>query len=160
MVQIISSATQSYQTLQPHGLQHARPPCPSPTPGVYSNSCSLSQWCHSTISSSVVPFSFRLQSLPASGSFQMSQFFTSGGQSIGASASASVLPMNIQDWFTLGWTGLILLAVRGSNNSSLKLLVLVTTLPFRKYVAFKIFCHFVYFIIVPVVDFCKYQWTI
>ena len=84
--------------LWPHGLQHARPPCPLPTPGVYSNSCPLSQWCHPTISSSVVPFSSHLQSFPASGSFQMSQFFISGGQSIGVSASASVLPMNIQDW--------------------------------------------------------------
>ena len=86
-------------SLQPHGLQHTRPPCPSPTPGVYSNSCPLSRWRHPTISSSVVPFSSCPQSLPASGSFQMSQFFTSGGQSIGVSASASVLLMIIQDWF-------------------------------------------------------------
>ena len=86
--------------LRPHGLQHPRPPCPSPTPGVYSNSGPLSRWCHPTISSSVVPFS-QLQSFPASGSFPMSQFFTSGGHSIGVSASASVLPMNIQDWFLL-----------------------------------------------------------
>ena len=92
-------------SLQPHGLQHARPPCPSPTPGVYSNSCPLSQWCHPTISSSVVPFSSHPQSFPASGSFQMSQLFASGGQSIGVSASASVLPVNIQDWSPLGWTG-------------------------------------------------------
>ena len=96
-----------YDSLQPHGLQHTRPPCPSPTPGVCSNSCPLSQWCHPTISSSVVPFSSSLQSFPASGSFHMSQFFTSSGQSIGVSASASVLPMNIQDWFPLGWTGWI-----------------------------------------------------
>ena len=81
-------------SLQPHGLQHARHPCPSPTPGVYSNSCPLSQWCHPTISSSVVAFFSLLQSFPASGSFPMSRFFTSGSQSIGASASASVLPMN------------------------------------------------------------------
>ena len=94
-------------SLRPHGLQHARPPCPLPTPGVYSNSCPLSWWCHPTISSSVVPFSSHLQSLPASGSFQISQFFISGGQSIGVSASASVLPMNTQDWFLLGWTGWI-----------------------------------------------------
>ena len=94
-------------SLQPHGLQHARHPCPSLTPWVSSNSYPLSWWCHPTISSSVVPFSSCLQSFPASGSFQMSQFFTSGGQSIGASASASVLPMNIQDWFPLGWTGWI-----------------------------------------------------
>ena len=86
-------------SLRPHGLQHARPPCPSPTHGVYSNSCPLSQWCHPTISSSVVSFFSRLQSFPASGSFQMRQFFTSGGESIGISASASVLPMNIQHWF-------------------------------------------------------------
>ena len=91
----------------PHGLQHIRPPCPSPTPGVYSNSCPSSQWCHPAISSSVIPFSSCLQSFPVSGSFQMSQFFTSGGQSIGASASASALPMNIQDLFSLGWTGWI-----------------------------------------------------
>ena len=96
-------------SLLPHGLQYARPPCPSnglPTPRVYSNSCPLSQWCHPTTSSSVGPFSSRLQSFPASGSFQMSQFFTSGGQSIGVSALASILPMNIQDWFPLGLTGL------------------------------------------------------
>ena len=95
--------------LRPHGLQHARPPCPSPTLGVYSNSCPLSQWCHPniSISSSVIPFSSHLQSFPASGSFPISQFFQSGGQSIGVSASASVLPMNIQDWFPLGWTGWI-----------------------------------------------------
>ena len=95
-------------SLQPHGLEHARPPCPSPTPRIYSNSCPLSQWCHPTISSSVVPFSSCLQSFPASQSFPSSQFFTSGGQSIGVSASTSVLPMNIQDWSPLGWTGWIL----------------------------------------------------
>ena len=92
-------------SLWPQGLQHARPPCPSPTAGVYPNSCPLSRWCHPTISSPVVPFSSCRQSFPASGSFQMSQLFTSGGQSIGVSASTSVLPMNIQDWFPLGWTG-------------------------------------------------------
>ena len=94
-------------SLWPWGLQHTRPPCPSPTPGVYSNSCPLSQWCHPTTSSSVVPFTSCFQSFPASGSFQMSQYFASGGQSIGVSASTSVLPMNIQDWFPLGWTGWI-----------------------------------------------------
>ena len=94
-------------SLQPHGLQHARPPCPSPTPGVYSNSCPLSQWCHLTISSLVIHFSSCLQSFPASGSFPMSWFFTSGGQSIGVSDSTSVLPMNIQDCFTSGLTGWI-----------------------------------------------------
>ena len=92
-------------SLWPHELQHARPPCPSPTPGVYSNSCPSSRWCHPAISSSVVPFSFRLQSFPASRSFPMSQLFPWGGQSIGVSALALVLPMNTQDWFPLGWTG-------------------------------------------------------
>ena len=94
-------------SLQPHGLKHARPPCPSSTPGVYSNSCPLRQWCHPAISSSVIPFSSHLQSFPKSGSFQMSHFFASGGQRIGVSASASVLPVNIQDWFPLGVTGFI-----------------------------------------------------
>ena len=94
-------------SLQPHGLQHTRPHCPSSTPGVYSNSCPLSWWWQPTISSSVVPFSSHLQPFPASGSFQMIRFFTSGGPSIGVSASASVLPMNTQDWFPLGWTGWI-----------------------------------------------------
>ena len=91
-------------SLQHHGQQHARLPCPSPTPGVCSNSCPLLRWCRPTISSSVVPFFSRLQSLPASGSFPVSQLFASGGQSIKVSASASVLPVNIQDWFPLGWT--------------------------------------------------------
>ena len=103
-------------SLQPHRLQHARPLCPSSTPGVYPNSYPLSQWCHSTISSSVVPFSSCLQSFPPSGSFQMSQFFTSGGQSIGVSALASVLPMNIQDWFPLGWTVWISLLSKGLSR--------------------------------------------
>ena len=96
-----NSVTQSCLTLRPHGLQCTRPPHPSPTPRVYSNSCPLSWWCHPTISSSLIPFSSRIQSFPASGSFPVSQLFTSGGQSIGVSASASVLPMNIQDWFPL-----------------------------------------------------------
>ena len=96
-------------SLWPHELQHARPPCLSPIPRVYSNSCPLSRWCHPTISLSVVPFSSRLQSFPAWGSFLVSQFFTSGGQCIGVSASVSVLPMNIRDWFPLGWTGWIFL---------------------------------------------------
>ena len=103
-------------SLQPQGLQHARLPCPSPTPRAYSNSCPLSWWCHPTISSSVVPFSSCLQSFTASGSFQMSQFFASGGQSIGASVSASVLPMNIQDWSPLGWTGWISLQSKGLSR--------------------------------------------
>ena len=95
---------------------HARPPCPSPTPRVHSNSCPLSRWCHPTTSSSVIPFSSCPQSLPASGSFQMSQFFTSGGQSTGVSASAWVLPMNIQDWCALGWTGWISLQTKGLSR--------------------------------------------
>ena len=101
--------------LRPHGLQHARLPCPSPTPGAYSSSCSSSQWCHPAISSSVVPFS-HLQSFPESGSLQISQFFTSGGQSIGVSASPSVLPKDIQDWFPLGWTGWISLQSKGFSS--------------------------------------------
>ena len=103
-------------SLRPHGLQHARPPCPSPTPRIYSNSCPLSQWCHPVISSSVIPFSSCPQSFPASGSFPMSKFFPSGGESIGVSASASVLPMNIQDWFPLGWTGWISLQSMGLSR--------------------------------------------
>ena len=94
-------------SLQPHGLQYARLPCPSPTPKACSDSCPSSRWCHPTISSSVIPFSSCLQSFPASGSFLVSQFFATGGQSFGVSASTSVLPMNIQDWFPLGLTGLI-----------------------------------------------------
>ena len=100
-------------SLRPHEPQHARPPCPSPTPRVYSNSCPLNQWCHPAISSSVVPFSSCLQSFPASGSFQMSQSFAWGGQSIGVSASTSVLPMNIHDWSPLKWTGWISLNFKG-----------------------------------------------
>ena len=100
-------------SLWPHEPQHARPPCPSPTPGVHPNPCPLSQWCHPTIPSSVVTFSSCPQSLPASGSFPMSQFFTSGGQSIGVSASTLVLPMNTQDWSPLGWTGWISLQSKG-----------------------------------------------
>ena len=103
-------------SLKPHGLQHARPTFPPPTPGVYSNSCPLSQWHHPTISSSVDPFTSCLQSFPASGSFLMSRFFTSGGQSIAISASTSVLPMNIQDWFPLGWTGWISLKSEGLSR--------------------------------------------
>ena len=103
-------------SLRPHGLQHSRPPCPSPTLGVYSNSYPLSRWCHLTISSSVVPFSSYLQSVWASGSFQMSQFFTSGGQSIGISASASVLPVNIQHCSPWGWTGWISLQSKGLSG--------------------------------------------
>ena len=100
-------------SLQPHRLQHVRPPCPSSTPEACSNSCPLSQWCHPTISFSVFPFSSRLRSFPASGSFPMSQLFTSGGQSVGASASESVLPMNIQDWFPLELNGWVSLQSKG-----------------------------------------------
>ena len=103
-------------SLRPHELQHARPPCLSPTPGVYPNSCPLNPWCHPTISSSVVPFSSHLQSFPASGSFPMSQLFAWGGQSIGVSASTSVLPMNTQDWSPLEWTGWISLQSKGLSR--------------------------------------------
>ena len=99
-----------------HGLQHTRPPCPSPSRRVCSNSCPLSWWCHPTISSSVVPFSSHLQSFPASGSFPVRWLFALGGQSFGASVSASVLPMNIQDWFPLGLTGLISLQFKGFSR--------------------------------------------
>ena len=102
-------------SLRPHESQHARPPCPSQTPGVHSNPCPLSQWCHPAISFSVIPFSCP-QSLPASGSFPMSQLFTSGGQGIGVSASTSVFPMNTQDWSPLGWTGWISLQSRGLSR--------------------------------------------
>ena len=103
-------------SLQPHGLQHSRLPCPSLTPGACSNACPLSQWCHPTISSSIGPFSSCRQSYPASESIPMSQFFASGVQSIGASASASFLPMNIQHWFPLGLTGLIPLQSKGFSR--------------------------------------------
>ena len=110
-VQFSCSVTSN--SLRPHGLQHARPPCPSSTPRACSDSCPLSQWCHPTISSSVVPVSSCPQSFPAPGSFPMSHIFTSGGQSIGVWASASVLPMNILDWFPLGWTSWISLQSKG-----------------------------------------------
>ena len=110
-----SSVAQLCLTLWPHEPQHARPPCPSPTPCVYPNSCPLSQWCHSTISFSVIPFSSCPQSSPASGSFPRSQLLASGGQNIGVSASASVLPVNTQDW-SLGWTGWISLQSKGLSR--------------------------------------------
>ena len=103
-------------SLRPHELQHARPPCPKPTPGVHPNSCPLSQWCHPTISSSVVPFSSCPLSSPASESFQMSQLFASGGQSTGVSASTLVLPVSTQDWSPLGWTGWISLQSKGCSR--------------------------------------------
>ena len=113
------SSVQSFSCVQffaTHGLQHARFPCPSPNPGACSNSCPLSQWCHPTISSSAISFSSCLQSFLESGSFPRSHFFASGGQSIGASGSASVLPLNIQDWFPLGWTGRISLQSKGLSR--------------------------------------------
>ena len=113
---ILFSCSVVSNSLRPHGLQHARLPCPSPSPRACSNSCPLSRWCHPTISSSVVPFSSCLQSFPASGSFLMGQLFASGGQSIGTSASAAVLPMNTQDWSPLGWTGLIFLLSKGLSR--------------------------------------------
>ena len=103
-------------SLRPHESPHARPPCPSPTPGVYSKSCPSSRWCHSAISSSVVPFSSCPQSLPVSGSYPMSQLFIWDGQSTGVSTSASVLPMNTQDWFPLGWAGWISLQSKGLSR--------------------------------------------
>ena len=105
-------------SLQPHELQHARPPCPSPTPGVHPNPCPLSRWCHPTVSSSVVPFSSCLQCFPASGSFQMGQLTAAGAQSIGVSASTSVLPKNTQDWSPLRWTGWISLQFKGLSRVS------------------------------------------
>ena len=113
-----SSVAQSCLTLRPHELQHSRPPCPSPTPGVHPNPSPLSQWCHPAISSSVVPFSSCPQSFLASGSFQISQHFASGGQSIRVSASISVLPMNTQDWSPLGWTGWSPCSPRDSQETS------------------------------------------
>ena len=107
-----------FDSLWPHELQHARPPCPSPTPGVHPNPCLLCQWCHPTISSSVIPFSSCPQSFPASGSFPMSQLFASGGQNTGVSASTSVLPMNTHDWSPLGWTGWSPCSPRDSQESS------------------------------------------
>ena len=112
----LSSHSVVSDSLWPHGLQHSRLSCPSPSPRTCSNLCPLRQWCHPTISSSVITFSSHPHSFPASGSFPMSQLFTSGGWSIGASASASVLPMNIRDWFHLGWTGLISLQSRGLSR--------------------------------------------
>ena len=116
VVSVQFSCSVMSDSLQPHGLQDARPPCPSPTPGVYSNSCPSSRWCHPTISSSVIPFSSCLQFFPASESFPMSQFFASGGQSVGVSASTSVLPMKSQDWSPLGWTGWISLLSKGLSR--------------------------------------------
>ena len=122
-------------SLWPHGVQCTRPPCPSPTAGAYSNSCPSSRWCHPTISSSVVPFSSCLQSFPAPGSFPMSQLFASGSQSIGVSASTSVLPMSTQDWFPSGWTGWISLGSKGLSrvfsNTKFKSIILWHSAFFR-----------------------------
>ena len=117
---LFSSVAQSYLTLRSHGLQHPRFPCPLTTPGAYTNSGPSSRWCHPTISLSVIPFSSHFQLFPPLGSFPMSQFFASGGQSIGVSDSASALPMNIQDWFPLGWTGWISLLSKGLLKSLLQ----------------------------------------
>ena len=114
----VQSLSRIRDSLWPHEPQHARPPCPSPTPRVHSNSRPLSRWCHPTISSSVVPFSSHLQSFPASGSFQMSHLSASGGQSIRVSASTSVPPMNTQDWSPLEWTGWISLQSKGLAKES------------------------------------------
>ena len=120
--QLLSSVQFSHpvvsNSLRAHEPQHARPPCPSPTPRVHPNPCPSSQWCHPTISSSVIPFSSCPQYFPASGSFQMSQLFSSDSQRIGVSASTSVLPMNTQDWSPLGWTGWISLQSKDSQESS------------------------------------------
>ena len=118
MAEVISKFIHSVvsNSLWPHELQHTRPPCPSPTPGVYANPCPLSQWCHPTISSSVIPFSSCPQSFPPSGSLQMSQLFALGSQRIGVSASTSVLQLNTQDWFPLGWTGWISLQSKGLSR--------------------------------------------
>ena len=138
-------------SLQPHGLQQARLPCPSPTPGACSNSHPSSQWCYPTISSSVAPFSSCLQSFPASGSFLMCQFCASGGQSIGASTSASVLPMNIQDWFPLGLTGWISLQSKGlsrvfSNTTVQRHLFFSTQLSLWYSAFFLYVCHILSYI--------------
>ena len=118
-VQLSVQLLSHVQFFATHGLQHSRPPCPSPTPGIYSDSCPLSRWYHPAISSSVFPFCSCLQSFLASKSFPRSQFFTSCGQSIGVSASASVRPMDIQHWFPLGWTGWISLQSKGLSESFL-----------------------------------------
>ena len=142
---IVSSVRVSHSvlsdSLRPHGLQHSRPPCPSPAPGAYSNSCPLSQWCHPTISSSFVPFSSCLQSFPASGSFQMSQFFTSGGQNVGVSASTSVLPMNIQDWSPLGWIGWVSLQSIQHLNDSLEDIIIVNVFKRRNISSYMLKCY-------------------
>ena len=113
---VLSSCSVMSDSLRPHELQHARPPCPSPTPGVNPNSCPLSRWCHPAMSSSAIPFSSYPQSLPASESFPMSQLFASGGQSTGVSALVSVLPKNTQDWSPLEWTGWIFLQSKGLSR--------------------------------------------
>ena len=145
--------------LRPHRLQYARLPCPPPTPRTYSNLCPSSQWCHPTISSSIVPFSSCPQSFPASGSFQMSQF-SSGGQSIVVSASASIFPMNIQDWFPLGWTGWIFLQSKGlsrvfSNTTIQKHQFFSTQLSAELKVELGPICLFLHFFPLPLEDWAK-----
>ena len=120
---VVVQSLSHVQLFVTHALQHDQLPCPSPSPGVYSNSCPLSQWCHPTVSSSVTPFSSCPQSFPASGYFSVSQLFASGDQSIGASASASVFPMNIQGWFPVGWTAVISLQSKGLSNPILRALL-------------------------------------
>ena len=137
---ILFSCSVESDSLWPHGLQHARPPCPSPIPRVYSNSHPSSWWCHPTISSSVVPISSYLQSCPASGSFIVSQSFESSGKSIGVSASASVLPMNIQDWFLLGLTGLITLLSKGISRVFSYTTVIIAAVKWAT-----VFCQVIYF---------------
>ena len=151
-------------SLQPHGRQHTRSPSPLPTPGVYSNSCPLSRWCHPTISSSVIPFSSHLQSFPASGSFQMSQFFTWGGHSIRVSASASVLPMNIQDWFPLGWTGWISLQSVRNRYSVFAIIPTITRQHIKKQRHYFVNKSLVKAMVFPVVIYgceldCKESWA-
>ena len=143
-----SSVAQSFPTLRCYGRQRTRPPCPSPAPKSYLNSCPSSRWCHPTISSSVVRFFSHLESFPASGSFLVTQFFVSGGQRIGTSASASVLPMNIQDWFPLGLPGLLSLQSKGlssvlSNTTVQKLQF------FSAQLSLFFFNYFFYFIFKP-----------
>ena len=146
-------------SLKPHEPQHARPPCPSPTPGVHPNPCPLSRWCHPTISSSAIPFSSCLWSFPASGSFPMSQLFTSGSQSIGVSASTSVLPMNTQDWSPLGWT-MCLLATCISSLKQISTQVFCPFFDWIFYIEFyELFICFGYKLLVGHII-CKYFSTI
>ena len=147
-------------SLWPHGLQHARPPCPSPSPGVCSNSCPLSWWCHPTLSSSVVPFSSCSQSFPVSGSFPMSELFTSGVQSIGVSASASVLPKNTQDWSPFGWTGWISLQSKGCSLLWRKVMTSLDSILKSRDVTLSTKVRLVKAMVFPVVMYGCESWTI